>query len=88
MIAIRDILIFLAGGILVYASILTRNYLYGKRISVSGMTQKEEAYRPRVINAKLPDVDKESFDRLVRQVRQVNMAEEFKTTHSSRVKDR
>jgi hypothetical protein len=85
MIAIRDILIFLSGIALYHVAILTRNYLYGKRISVSGLTQREEAYKPRKINTKLPSPDTELLSRLVAQI---NTIDEFDGTHSSRLKGR
>ena len=85
MIAIRDIIIFIAGGILVYASILTRNYMYGKRISVSGLTQQEEAYKPREIVTDFPEADVNRFTRLIAEI---NTVDEFNGTHSRRVKGR
>lgn len=85
MIAIRDILIFIAGGILVYVSILTRNYLYGKRISVSGITRKEEAYKPRRVSTQMPEIDAARFETLVAKI---NTIDEFGGTHSRRMKTR
>ena len=84
MIAIRDIIIFLSGIALYHVAILTRNYMYGKRISVSNLTQVEEAYKPRKINAKLPPPDTELLSRLVSQV---NSIDDFEHTNSRRVRD-
>ena len=85
MIAIRDILIFLAGGILVYVSILTRNYICGKRMSVYGLTQKEEPYQPRKIVTDIPEPDAARFSRLIANI---NTIDDFEDTYSKRVKDR
>jgi len=85
MIAIRDIIIFFSGIAIYYVYILTRNYMYGKRISVSGLTQREEAYKPRKVNTDLPPVDAARFERLVMQI---NTHNEFDGTHSQRVKER
>ena len=83
MIAIRDILIFVAGGILVYVYYLTRNYLYGKRISVSNLMQKEEPYKSRKVSTKIPEVDTARFNRIIAQI---NSLDEFDSTYSRRVK--
>ena len=85
MIAIRDIIIFLSGIALYHVAILTRNHLYGKRIGVSGLTQREEAYKPRKVSTELPEVDRDRFDRLLAQI---NNFDEFDGTHSSRLKGR
>ena len=85
MIAIRDILIFLAGVAFYHVAILTRNYMYGKRISVSGLTQREENYKPRKVSAELPPVDADKFQRLVAEI---NSADDFRKTYSRRVKER
>ena len=85
MIAIRDILIFLSGIAIYHVAILTRNYMYGKRIGVSNLTQVEEAYKPRKVNTEQPPVDKGRFERLVMQI---NTIDEFDSTHSRRVKER
>lgn len=85
MIAIRDILIFLSGIALYHVAILTRNYLYGKRISVSNLMQKEEAYKPRKVSTQIPEVDAARFNRIIAQI---NTIDEFANTRSGRVKKR
>jgi len=83
MIAIRDILIFLSGIALYHIAILTRNYMYGKRISVSGLTQVDEAYKPRKIVTEFPETDVARFRNLISQI---NSIDDFENTHSRRVK--
>lgn len=85
MIAIRDILIFAAGGILVYVWYLTHRYLYGKRISVSNLMRTDEPYKPRKVSTEMPEVDAARFESLVRQI---NTIDEFAATRSRRVKER
>ena len=84
MIAIRDIIIFLSGIALYHVAILTRNYMYGKRISVSSLTQVEEAYKPRKIVTELPEADATRFRSLISQI---NSIDDFEHTNSRRVRD-
>lgn len=84
MIAIRDIIIFLSGAALVYVYYLTQRYFYGKRIIVSGLTQKEEPFKARKINTELPEVDANRFNKLVNQI---NTHDEFAGTHSKAARE-
>lgn len=85
MIAISDILIFIAGGIFVYVAILTRNRIYGKHKSVLKLIQQEEDYKPRKVETDIPPVDVDRFNKLISQI---NTADEFQDTYSRRIKER
>ena len=85
MIAISDIIIFLSGVAFTCVAILTRNHLYGKHISVAGITQVDEAYKTRKVDTNLPEVDKNHLFRLVSEI---NRSDEFARTHSRRAKAR
>ena len=84
MIAIRDILIFLSGAVLMYVYYLTQRYFYGKRIIVSGLTHKEEPHKTRKIDTSLPPVDVDNFSRMVQRI---NKHDEFAATHSKAAKE-
>ena len=85
MIALRDILIFLAGAGLLYVAQLTQRYFYGKRIIASNLTQREEPYKPRKIVPGAPPAEAGRFDSLIKQI---NTQDEFAETHSKNARTR
>lgn len=85
MIAISDILIFLAGAGLMYVALLTHRHFYGKRmVNVSNLPQASEEHKPRKVVTELPEVE---TDRLGRLIHQINTHNEFGDTYSRRVKE-
>jgi len=81
---IHDILMILLGAFIATVSILTGQYFYGKRMSVSEKTRVESDTRREYPKGGLPPTDKNQFNTMIERI---NLADD-NDTYSSHLKER